>query len=178
MIEEAQLRRYRFFSWGGGFSVDRADPRESTRSIAYAAHLLATERQAFVGIFPQAQITPPAARPVVFHAGAAHIVRRAVATGQVVGVLPIAWELVFRGEQYPEIFIRTGPILYFDRVSARDVTAVRERCQAALACEMDALADDLRQEQLSEYRTILRGKNGINDLFDRILRRSRLVTEP
>lgn len=178
MIEEAQLRRYRFFSWAGGFSVDRADPRESARSIAYAAQLLATEPRAFVGIFPQAEITPSAVRPVAFHAGAAHIVRRATADGQTVGVLPIAWELVFRGEQHPEVFIHTGPILRFDRTTARDVAEVRARCQAALTCAMDAVAADLRREDFSAYRTILRGSGGINDLFDRTLRRPRLVPKP
>ncbi len=40
MMDEPQLRRYGFFRWAGCFSVDRTDPRESARSVAYAAHLL------------------------------------------------------------------------------------------------------------------------------------------
>ena len=47
MMEEAQLRRYRFFSWSGAFSVHRQDARSAMRSVAYIARLLAERRARF-----------------------------------------------------------------------------------------------------------------------------------
>lgn len=177
MMEEAQLRRYPFFAWAGAFSVDRADPREVARGIAYAATLLAEQQSALVWVFPQAEIVPLDALPVVIHPGAAHILRRAVVGGPV-GLLPVAWALVFRGEQHPEAFVRVGAVEVFDAAGARDVSSVVSRMQCLLTREMDALRDDLRTGNVGEYRTVLRGTRGANDRFDRLLRRDRLVHEP
>src|SRR5262249_12927293 len=55
MVDEAQLRRYPFFAWAGCFSVDRNDPRETARSLSYAANLLATERAPLLWLFPQGE---------------------------------------------------------------------------------------------------------------------------
>lgn len=177
MMDEAQLRRYRFFAWAGCFSVDRHDPRESARSVAYAAHLLATERAPLVWLFPQAEITPPDARPIVVNPGAAHILRRATAARGTVGLLPTAWQPVFRGEQHPEVFIRVLPVQRFSPDAARDIARTTACVQASLTAAADRLASDLRSASFGEYRTMLRGTGGVNDRFDRLLRRSRLVAD-
>jgi hypothetical protein len=129
-------------------------------------------------MFPQAAITPSDRRPVAVHGGAAHIVRRVAGTGGSVGVLPVAWQLVFRGEQHPEIFIRTGAITRFDRGNSRDIAEVSAHIQQTLTETMDALCDDLTNETLQEYRVILRGQRGVNDRFDALLHRHRLVPDP
>jgi len=44
MMDAAQLRRYGFFTWAVCFGVDRTDPKDVARTVAYAAHLLGDER--------------------------------------------------------------------------------------------------------------------------------------
>ncbi len=178
MMDEAQLRRYGFFRWLGCFSVDRADARESARSVAYAAHLLATERQPLVWLFPQAEITPADRRPIEAHGGAAHVLRRATAGGKTVGWLPVAWRYEFRGEQHPEAFIRVGAVEIVAAAEVRDTRALTARISAALTREADALRDDLAADDVQAYGVILRGAGGINDRWDGVLRRRRLVAEP
>ena len=178
MMEAAQLRRYGFFAWAGCFGVARDDPRDVARAIAYAANLLGQSEGPLLWMFPQAGIVPHDRRPIAVHGGAAHIVRRVAGSSGPVGVLPVAWQLVFRGEQHPEIFIRTGPIVRFDCGSSRDSDAVSHSIQHHLTETMDALRDDLMREYLDGYRVILRGSGGINDQFDGLFRRTRLVPDP
>lgn len=177
MMDEAQLRRYGFFRWAGAFSVDRADARESARSVAYAAHLLATERTPLVWLFPQAEITPADRRPITAHGGAAHVLRRATA-GKAVGWMPVAWQYAFRGEQHPEAFVRVGAVEVVTAADTRDTHALTARIAAALTREADALRADLAADDVGAYRVVFRGASGINDRWDRVLRRRRLVPEP
>jgi chlorobactene lauroyltransferase len=178
MMDAAQLKRYGFFAWAGCFGIERADARDVARGIAYAADLLRQREPVWLWLFPQAEITPSLARPLTFHAGAAHIVRRATAAGRTVGVLPVAWELVFRGEQHPEVVVRVGEIRIFDTASARDVSAVTACLSDALTGVMDAVGKEIARGDLAAYRTILRGRVGVNDRFDGLLRRDRLVADP
>lgn len=178
MMDAAQLRRYGFFAWAGCFGVERSDARDVARSIAYAAALLRQAAPTWLWLFPQAEITPAHARPLSLHAGAAHILRRATADGRTVGVLPVAWELVFRGEQHPEVVILVGDIIPFDAARARDLSSVTADLSAALAAIMDAVGCDIARDDFAGYRTILRGRAGVNDRFDRLLHRDRLVAEP
>ncbi len=178
MMDAAQLRRYGFFAWAGCFGVERADARDVACSIAYATDLLRQAAPTWLWLFPQAEITPAHARPLSLHAGAAHIVRRASAGGRMVGVLPVAWELVFRGEQHPEVIILVGDIITFDAERARNVSSVTAFLSDVLAALMDVVSSDIARDDFAGYRTILRGRAGANDQFDRLLRRNRLVTDP
>ncbi|MGI8856857.1 MAG: lysophospholipid acyltransferase family protein [Thermomicrobiales bacterium] len=178
MMDAAQLRRYGFFTWAGCFGVARDDPRDVARAVAYAADCLTREENSLLWMFPQAAIVPANRRPVAVHGGAAQIVRRAARSGAPIGVVPVAWQLLFRGEQHPEVCIRTGPIIRFNSASSRDVAAVSGVIQRGLTETMDALADDLVGENLTAYRIIMRGQQGVNDRFDRLLHRARLVPDP
>lgn len=178
MMDAAQLQRYGFFAWAGSFGIGRADARDVARSIAYAANLLRQENRVLLWLFPQGAITASRARPLAFHAGAAHILRRAARGGATVGVLPVAWDLCFRGEQHPEVLVLTGDVIPFNGAGARDLSSVTAHLADALTAVMDALANDIACDDLTAYRTILRGRIGVNDRFDRLLRRSRLVAEP
>lgn len=177
MMDAAQLRRYRFFAWLGCFGVERSDARDVARSLAYAADLLRTHGPVWVWLFPQAEITPASARPLVLHGGAAHILRRATADGRTIGVLPVAWEYVFRGEQHPEVIVRIGEVRRFDTAEARDVACVTSCLSDVLTALMDDVARDVARDDFAAYRTIFRGRGGVNDTFDRLLGRERLVAD-
>jgi len=177
MMDAAQLRRYRFFAWLGCFGVERSDARDVARSLAYAANLLRTHGPVWVWLFPQAEITPASARPLALHGGAAHILRRATADGRTIGVLPVAWEYVFRGEQHPEVIVRIGEVRRFDTAEARDVARVTSCLGDVLTALMDDVARDVARDDFAAYRTIFRGRGGVNDTFDRLLGRERLVAD-
>jgi 1-acyl-sn-glycerol-3-phosphate acyltransferase len=166
MMEEPQLRRYRFFTWAGCFSVDRDAPRSAARSVAYIGRLLAARRARALAIFPQGAIAPNDRRPLNIYAGVAHVARRAGGAT----LWPVALRYEFRGEQRPEVFIRAGPAHHAPAdVDARALTVEVTR---RLTTAADALRDDVTEGRLDEYRVLLRGRAGVNRLWDAVRGRS------
>jgi 1-acyl-sn-glycerol-3-phosphate acyltransferase len=160
MMEEPELRRYQFFSWSGCFSVNRQDARAAARSVAYISRLLAERRDRALLIFPQGEITPNDRRPLAIFSGIAHVASRAGGAA----LLPVALRYEFRGEQRPEAFIRLGPFHIAPApVEARALTREAER---RLAAATDALRDELNDGRLERYRVLLRGRAGVNRVFD------------
>lgn len=170
MMEEPQLRRYSFFRYCGAFSVDRHNPREGLRSLAYAANLL--DRAArIVWIFPQGTLTPSDRRPLETFAGTAHIAKRAAP----VQCIPIALRPEFGQHQRPEMFVRIGPAHVVEAgVAAKTLHADMD---ARLLHEMDQLRSDVIDGTAASYHTVLRGRDSVNVVWDRaratVLRRSR-----
>lgn len=162
MMEEPQLRRYRFFAWCGCFSVDRHNARSAYRSVRYIGDQLAQGPDRSLWIFPQGTITPNDRRPLVIEPGIAHIAR--LASGA--AYWPVALRYEFRSEQRPEAFIRAGPAhLAPPTGTSRDFTG---QLAQRLTQAVDALRDDVLHDNLEEYRVVLRGRAGINRLFDRL----------
>ena len=161
MMEEPQLRRYRFFQRCGCFSVDRRDAREGMRSVDYAARLLREKPGRVLWLFPQGDIQPNDRRPLVTYAGAAHIARRAAP----VRCVPVAFRFEFFGEQRPEALIRLGPPHV---VEAADAKSLHVEMDRRLLAEVDALRDDLLSGATTTYQTALAGRASINVWWDRI----------
>jgi 1-acyl-sn-glycerol-3-phosphate acyltransferase len=55
MMEEKQMKHYKFFSWLGAFSVDLSSPIRSAAALRYAQRLLQVNETA-IFIFPQGRI--------------------------------------------------------------------------------------------------------------------------
>ncbi|HWQ14047.1 MAG TPA: lysophospholipid acyltransferase family protein, partial [Roseiflexaceae bacterium] len=161
MMEERQLRAYRFFTLCGAFSVDPARPREALRSLAYITGLLREQRRA-LWITPQGRITPNDRRPLTVYPGAAHVALRSGAL-----LWPVALRYEFRGEQQPEAFIRAGPP--HRPAPGTDPRALTEEIRARLTAAADALRDEVTEERLEGYETLLQGRPGVNRLFDSFL---------
>jgi 1-acyl-sn-glycerol-3-phosphate acyltransferase len=166
MMEEPQLRRYGFFRYCGAFSVDRHDPREGMRAVRYAADLLRGSRRV-VWIFPQGEIVPNDRRPLVTFSGAAHVAKRAAP----VCCVPMALRFEFGGEQRPEALIRLGEPHVV--AAAADARALHHEMDQRLLNEMDALRDDVLSGATAGYRTILKGRESVNVVWDRV--RGRLM---
>jgi hypothetical protein len=160
MMDEQQLRRYRFFSWIGAFSVNRGDPRSAMRSVAYIGRLLAERRDRALAIFPQGEITPNDRRPLTMFSGIAHIARRAGGAA----LWPVALRYEFRGEQRPEAFLRAGPV--HRAGSDIDARALAAEAGARLTAACDALRDEVNGGRLDGYCVLLRGRPGPDKLFD------------
>jgi hypothetical protein len=160
MMDECELRRYRFFTWLGAFSVDRRDARSAMRSVAYISRLLAERPGRALAIFPQGEITPNDRRPIQMFSGMAHVARRAGGAT----LWPVALRYEFRGEQRPEAFIRAGPTHYLAADSdARSATA---EAGARLTATCDALRDDVNSGRLDGYQVLLSGRPGPDKLWD------------
>ena len=161
MMEEPQLRRYRFFQRCGCFSVDRHDPREAMRSVGYAAGLLRDHPRRALWIFPQGEIQPNDRRPLVTYAGAAHVARRA---GRV-RCVPVALRFEFFGEQRPEALIRLGAPHVVEHLDAKSLHAEMDR---RLLDEVEGLRADVLSGATARYETALAGRSSINVLWDRL----------
>jgi hypothetical protein len=160
MMEERELRRYRFFTWSGAFSVNRQDARSALASVAYIGRQLAERRDRALAIFPQGEITPNDRRPLQMFSGMAHVARWAGGAT----FWPVALRYEFRGEQRPEAFIRAGPAHYAPADS--DTRALTADAGARLTAACDALRDEVTSSQLEAYRVLLRGRPGPDKIFD------------
>lgn len=165
LMEEKQLRRYRFFRWSGAFSINRDDPEDSRRSQAYAAALLrGGRRPRLLFIFPQGKIVPNDRRPLVTYPGIARIVAQAGA----VNLCPVALRYELLGRQFPEAFIRIGPC--HRPANPADIEGTLADITSRLTAACDALRDDVLDLRYERFQPLLRGRRGIDELFDGFLR--------
>jgi hypothetical protein len=160
MMDERELRRYRFFTWLGAFSVDRRDARSAMRSVAYISRLLAERPGRALAIFPQGEISPNDRRPIQMFSGMAHVARRAGGAT----LWPVALRFEFRGEQRPEACIRAGPTHYLAADS--DARSAAAEAGARLTAACDALRDDVNSGRLDGYQVLLSGRPGPDKLWD------------
>jgi chlorobactene lauroyltransferase len=160
MMDELQLQRYRFFAWCGCFSVDRGNPRAALRSLIYMGRLLAGRRDRALWIFPQGELTPNDRRPLVIYPGVAQIAGRAGGAT----LWPVALRYEFRNEQRPEAFIRAGPAHYAP--AGANAHALTDEVGRRLTAATDALHAEISAGDLAEYQVLLRGRAGVNRIFD------------
>jgi 1-acyl-sn-glycerol-3-phosphate acyltransferase len=123
LVDGATLERYPFFEHLG--ALPSTALRRAIRSVAEGAWLF---------VFPEGR-TMAAGTLGRFEPGAAAIARLADAP-----VVPMAWRVVMRGAQYPEVYVRSGRALPSGASAAQQRTEV-----AALLARIDrdlAAADD------------------------------------
>ncbi len=173
MMEEAQLRRYFFFSWIGCFSVDRQDARSAMRSLQYAAGILKEKPGRMVWLFPQGVITPNDHRPLEFFTGAAHLARL-TATSL---VYPLAIRIEYLAEQRPDLFISLGEPLCVDEEMTR-VPGFLKSCthqlEGMVTAELDQLRHDIIAGDHSSFKLLMHGTSSTNRIFDSLLLRKQI----
>ncbi len=172
MMEEHQLRAYRFFTWAGVFSVHRHNPREAIRSIRYISRKLQETPGQTLYIFPQGKITPSDQRPLRVFPGIVHIARHMDNRDKGAKLLlaPVALRYEFRREQRPEIFIRFGPVHTLCPSRHLDVQEVQQDLTARLTESVDRLHALVALDKMRQFRVMLRGRAGINVAFDQVKR--------
>jgi 1-acyl-sn-glycerol-3-phosphate acyltransferase len=164
MMEEQQLRAYRFFTWAGVFSVHRQKPREAIRAIRYSSRKLQEAAGETLFIFPQGEITPNDQRPLRLFPGLVHIVRH---MGKAT-LAPVALRYEFRGEQRPDIFIRFGPVHTVQ--TPLDVRQVQTELTTRLTANVESLREAVAADDMHQFRVLLRGSPSINTVFDQVVR--------
>jgi 1-acyl-sn-glycerol-3-phosphate acyltransferase len=102
MMEEKQLKHYRFFTWLGAFSVDLSSPLRSAASLRYAQRLL-QKRETAIWIFPQGRIARPN-EPVEIRPGTDYLAQ----TSPHALLVPVAMRYDFFREDRPNCLIEIG----------------------------------------------------------------------
>ncbi len=102
MMEEEQLRSFRFFSKLGAFSIYKKRPRAVMASLHYAADLL--QQTQCVWVFPQGDIQPLEKRPLAFQSGLAYLLKHVPEAV----VKPVTFYYAFDSEQKPTASVWFG----------------------------------------------------------------------
>jgi len=163
MMDERQLRRYRFFARAGAFSVDVEHPRRAMRSLDYAAELL-RDRRRVLWAFPQGTIVPNDARPLTCRSGTARLIARLGPCH----VVPVAFRYELLADELPTAYIgvgepwRVNPDAMF---SVRDTTA---EIVSRLTSEVDLLRRSVLTRTDADFRTLIEGRLSINERWDRL----------
>ena len=177
MMEEAQLRRYFFFSWIGCFSVDRQNARSAIKSVQYAARLLKgssrDHTRRMIWLFPQGEIAPNDRRPLEFFTGAAHLARLSAP----VLLYPLAARIEYLAEQRPDLYISLGePLLVGEQELQTPgfLKSYTKKLQECVTQELDQLREDVVASDYSSFTQIMRGQASTNRLFDAAFMRKQI----
>jgi chlorobactene lauroyltransferase len=173
MVEEAQLRRYFFFTWIGCFSVDRQNRRSAMQSLHYAAELLKGRPGRMVGIFPQGEISPNDHRPLAFYHGAAYLARLAAP----VLLYPLAIRIEYLAEQRPALFLSLGEPVLITNEEINEPSFLKtctKRLEDTLTAELDQLRADVIAGDYRSFKIAIQGKASTNRIFDTFLFRTQI----
>ena len=164
IIEFQQLKKHRFFTRIGAFSIDRSRPRSALGTLRYAAELLTTdhERQNALWIFPQGKIEQVDKRPLQFYKGTASIVSGVLAKTPLIYLVSVVSRIEYLDEQKPELFLsfREPRLLSLEEYSGGDdLTAYMQKMTES---HLDELSGKVRNRMLDEARTLISGTASIN----------------
>jgi 1-acyl-sn-glycerol-3-phosphate acyltransferase len=135
MMEEKQLKHYRFFTWLGAFSVDLSSPLRSAASLRYAQRLLQKSDTA-IWIFPQGRMCRQN-EPLEIKPGTDYLAQNAPHAF----LVPVALRYDFFREDRPNVLIEIGqPFQAIESAEGR----VAQECNDAFArATQAAQAQDL-----------------------------------
>ncbi len=178
IIEFKQLRKHRFFTRIGAFSLDRYRPKTWPATLRYAAELLTddNERQNALWIFPQGKIEHVDKRPLVFFKGTASIVSRVLEKIPQVYLVSIVSRIEYLDEQKPELFLSFREPFIVSReeyAGADDLTAYMQRMTES---HLDELSEKIKSRKLDEAVSLVKGIASVNrrsEAFRRFMRLDR-----
>ncbi|WP_338870791.1 lysophospholipid acyltransferase family protein [Myxococcus stipitatus] len=102
LMEEENLRRYRFLARIGAFSIRRTDPCSSVESLRYARELLQRPRAALY-VFPEGEHRPPGELPLRLERGVELLGRVSR-----VECVPIGVRYTFFEHERPDVLLEVG----------------------------------------------------------------------
>lgn len=166
IMDIIQLKKYRFFSKFGTFSIDRSNPRNAVRSINFAAQILNNGNNA-LWIFPQGEMLPSQNRPITFFTGIARIINK---TSKVFAV-PITFHYEFIEEQRPEIFISVSEPIEFTNPNYNP-KLLTNKLKDILVNDLESQKLNISKRIFDEYKIIIKGKHSISNTFYNFRRNS------
>lgn len=163
MMEEKQLKKYRFFTKIGMFSVHRTNPRSAIASLHYAADLLKDPRKV-LWMYPQGELIHQEIRPIQAYTGIANLIGM---LGQAYCV-PIAIRYDFLHEQQPEAWLKIGIPELISSQEFADKKALTEHIKTHLASLMDEVRDDVMNDRSQGYKVFVQGKRSVEKRWDAV----------
>jgi 1-acyl-sn-glycerol-3-phosphate acyltransferase len=149
MMEEKQLKHYRFFTWLGAFSVDLSSPLRSAASLRYAQRLLQRKETA-IWIFPQGRICRQN-EPVEIRPGTDYLAQ----SSPHAMLVPVAMRYDFFREDRPNCLIEIGePFSAVDRTEGR----IADECNLAFERVSQAAQD----QDLTGFEALFKPRLTIN----------------
>lgn len=157
LMEEKQVREHKFFKRIGAIPIIREDPRQSIKTLNYAADLIRDSNKA-LWIFPQGEIISNEKLPLIFYNGVSYLIEKL----KRVILISTHLEYRFTSEQRPEIYVN-----FFDKtVFENTVNINRKDFSACLVKkfekEINIFKDLFLSKDLNDYKTILKGKISID----------------
>jgi chlorobactene lauroyltransferase len=162
LMDAAELARYRAFRWGGVLPLRRGQLRGAYQDLADAGAYL--RRGAGLWIFPQGERRPQGERPERLARGAAQL---AIAHGESVRIVPVAFRYPFVSEQLPEAFALVGQPRTFRPARGADRRTLTAEIARDLLGTLDSLDGLLSEEAHGSFRTLVAGKLSVNKRMDR-----------
>jgi len=135
MMEEKQLKHYRFFTWLGAFSVDLSSPLRSAAALRYAQRLL-QKKETAIWIFPQGKLSLPN-DPVEVKPGTDYLAQNAP-HALLVGV---SMRYEFFRENRPNVLIEIGQP--FQAIEWTEGRIARECNEAVARANKAAVTQDM-----------------------------------
>jgi len=171
IIEYKQLKKHRFFTRIGAFSLDQSRPRSVLDTLRYAAELLTadSDRQNALWIFPQGKIEPVDRRPLLFFKGTASIVSRVFEKTPLIYLVSVVSRIEYLDEQKPELclsFREPRLLSLAEHAGAGDLTAYMQRMTED---HLDELGVKIRSRTLDEFFTVVRGKASVNKRVEAVM---------
>lgn len=167
MMDEKQLKTFRFFRRLGAFSVDKSTRRGMVESLRYAEDKLKAGHN--VWLFPQGDIRHLEARPLQFRSGAGYLLERCCD----VAVQPVTVYYSFGSQQKPLAALCFGEPLLGDW-EGMGRKAATEFLRQTLEKQLDAqkAASVAADGGIMEgYASIVRGSPSTSERFDAFKRR-------
>jgi chlorobactene lauroyltransferase len=164
IIAFQQLRKHRFFTRIGAFSLDRSRPKSWPATLCYAAELLTddNELQNALWIFPQGKIEHVDTRPLVFFKGAASIVSRLLEKIPQVYVVSIVSRIEYLEEQKPELFLSFREPRLVSRKEYAGANDLNAYMQKMTESHLDELSEKIRNRKLDDAVTLVKGSASVN----------------
>ncbi len=135
MMEEKQLKHYRFFTWLGAFSVDLSNPLRSAASLRYAQRLMQRNESA-IWIFPQGKLCRPT-EPFEVKPGTDYLAKNSPHAL----LVPVAMRYEFFREDRPNVLVEIGKP--FPAVECDEKRIVHECTEVFNRVDRAALEQDL-----------------------------------
>lgn len=137
MMEDKQIKKYKFFPKIGAFSVNLSDSRSVLKSLRYAIKCMDRDR-ACLFIYPEGELTPPSNFKPTFKKGLAWLFKE---MDNSIDFVPIAfYSHTFRGDK-PELYINIGDSIELNSsLSKEKLTAEFENAVHQLLLETRKVA--------------------------------------
>jgi 1-acyl-sn-glycerol-3-phosphate acyltransferase len=160
-MDEAALRRYRFFAKLGIFPVEPDTPRGGIQFVRRGTRIL-RDANSVLWLTPEGRFADPRPRPAVFKNGLASLLQRLPSAI----LVPLALEYVYWNERLPEILVNCGHQIRISDCGSLATESLNATLSSALIRAQDELAVLAIARDARRFEPILEGAAGIGAVYD------------